>query len=93
MQPFAIVFPASQRLEQVQPVQPSAVAQSIGFSEGSSPREAVRLIEFWCVRAAAAFCNDRLRMGFGAVPLPELRAETSRGLLPRFCAMDKSRFS
>ena len=35
---YLSVFPASKRLEQVQPVQQSTVAQSIGFTEGVSPR-------------------------------------------------------
>lgn len=52
-----------------------------------------RRIALWTVIAAASFCNYRIKMGFGLVPLDRLRAETSAGWLPRFCAMDQSRFS
>lgn len=51
-----LVLPASKRIEQVQPVQPSAVAQSIGFADSVRNRGAAFLgesehrIPLWGVR-------------------------------------------
>lgn len=52
-----------------------------------------RRIPAWSVSAALAFCNDRAKAHWGQPSLEWIRLSTSHGFMPRFVALDTSRFA